>query len=126
MPYYFYIYNISSNDSAAIQTTRAKIYLFTIGTLYKIGSRILILASTGQGIFPSNVPARSHSGPQIVGLSYLGIDTGLLIGQMAFARVGDRILKLIAKRWGNGEMKPAYRLPLCCFGWAFYAGGILL
>jgi hypothetical protein len=32
-----------------------------MGTLYKIGSRILVLASTGQGIFPSNVPARSHS-----------------------------------------------------------------
>jgi hypothetical protein len=61
IPYYFYIYNISSNDSAAIQTTRAEIYLFTTGTLYKIGSRILVLASTGQGIFPSNVPARSHS-----------------------------------------------------------------
>jgi hypothetical protein len=61
IPYYFYIYNISSNDSAAIQTARAKIYLFTMGTLYKIGSRILILTSTRQGIFPSNVPARSHS-----------------------------------------------------------------
>ena len=38
MPHYFYIYNISSNDSAAIQTARAEIYLFTMGTLYKIGS----------------------------------------------------------------------------------------
>jgi ankyrin repeat protein len=61
MPYYFYIYNISSDDSAVIQTTRAEIYLFTMGTPYKIGSRILVLASMGQGIFPSNVPARSHS-----------------------------------------------------------------
>jgi hypothetical protein len=61
MPHYFYIYNISSDDSAAIQTARAEIYLFTTGTPYKIGSRILVLASTGQGIFPSNVPARSHS-----------------------------------------------------------------
>jgi hypothetical protein len=65
MPYYFYIYNISSNDSTAIQTIRAEIYLFTIGTLYKIGSRILILASTGQGIFPLNFPARSHSDVEI-------------------------------------------------------------
>jgi hypothetical protein len=38
MPHYFYIYNISSNDSAAIQTTKAEIYLFTMGTLYKINS----------------------------------------------------------------------------------------
>jgi hypothetical protein len=61
MPYYFYIYNISSDDSAAIQTAGAEIYLFTMGTPYKVGSRILVLASMGQGIFPSNVPARSHS-----------------------------------------------------------------
>jgi hypothetical protein len=66
IPYYFYIYNISFNNSATIQTARAKIYLFTTGTPYKIGSRILILASTGQGIFPSNVPARSHSDPSRV------------------------------------------------------------
>jgi hypothetical protein len=45
MPYYFYIYNISSNNSIIIQTIRAEIYLFTIGTLYKISSQILILAS---------------------------------------------------------------------------------
>jgi hypothetical protein len=42
------IYNISSDDSAAIQTARAEIYLFTTGTPYKIISRILVLASTGQ------------------------------------------------------------------------------
>jgi hypothetical protein len=33
-----------------------------MGTPYKIDSRILVLASTGQGIFPSNVPAQRHSG----------------------------------------------------------------
>jgi hypothetical protein len=66
MTHYFYIYNISSNDSAAIQTARAEIYLFTTGTPYKIGSRILILASMGQGIFPSNVPARSHSAQRYI------------------------------------------------------------
>jgi hypothetical protein len=62
MPHYFYIYNISSDDSAAIQTARAEIYLCTTETPYKIDSRILVLASMGQGIFPSNVPARRHSG----------------------------------------------------------------
>ena len=61
IPHYFYIYNISSNDFDAIKTARAEIYLFTTGTLYKIDSRILVLASTGQGIFPSNVPAPRHS-----------------------------------------------------------------
>jgi hypothetical protein len=48
VPHCFYIYNISSDDSAAIQTARAEIYLFTTGTPYKIISRILVLASTGQ------------------------------------------------------------------------------
>jgi hypothetical protein len=47
IPYYFYIYNISFDDSAAIHTARAEIYLFTMGTPYKIDSRILVLASTG-------------------------------------------------------------------------------
>jgi hypothetical protein len=61
MPHYFYIYNISSDDSATIQTARAEIYLCTTETPYKINSRILVLASMGQGIFPSNVPARRHS-----------------------------------------------------------------
>jgi hypothetical protein len=61
MPYYFYIYNISLNDFAVIQTIRAKIYLFTMGTLYKIGSRILVLASTGQGNLQKNLPVRRHS-----------------------------------------------------------------
>jgi hypothetical protein len=60
MPYYFYIYNISACNSVTIQTTRAKIYLFTMGTLYKIGSRILILASIGQGILQKKVPVRRH------------------------------------------------------------------
>jgi hypothetical protein len=58
MPHYFYIYNISLDDFAAIYTTRAEIYLFTTGTPYKIDSRILVLASTGQG----NLQKKSLSG----------------------------------------------------------------
>jgi hypothetical protein len=48
-PHYFYIYNISLYDFTAIQTARAEIYLFTMGTPYKIYSRILVLASYGGG-----------------------------------------------------------------------------
>ena len=62
MPHYFYIYNISLNDFTVIQTIRAEIYLFTTGTLYKIGSRILVLASMGQGNLQKNLPVRRHSG----------------------------------------------------------------
>jgi hypothetical protein len=49
MPHYFYTYNISSDDFATIQTMKAKIYLFTIGTPYKINSRTLVLASSEEG-----------------------------------------------------------------------------
>jgi hypothetical protein len=45
-----------------IKTARAEIYLFTTGTLYKIDSRTLVFAPSGQGFFHSNLPARSHSG----------------------------------------------------------------
>jgi hypothetical protein len=47
---------------SVINTTRAKIYLFTTGTLYKIDSRTLVFAPSGQGFFYLNLPARSHSG----------------------------------------------------------------
>jgi hypothetical protein len=33
-----------------------------MGTLYKIDSRTLVFAPSGQGFFHSNLPARSHSG----------------------------------------------------------------
>jgi hypothetical protein len=61
MPHYFYTYNISSDDFAVIETTRAEIYLFTMGTPYKINSRTLVLASSGEGFYHSNIPPRSHS-----------------------------------------------------------------
>jgi hypothetical protein len=61
MPHYFYTYNISSDDFAVIETIRAEIYLFTMGTPYKINSRTLVLASSGEGFYHSNIPPRSHS-----------------------------------------------------------------
>ena len=50
-PHYFYMYNISTCDFGAMQTPRAEIYIFTMGTPYKISSRILVLASLRTGIF---------------------------------------------------------------------------
>ncbi|KAI9700577.1 MAG: hypothetical protein M1820_006731 [Bogoriella megaspora] len=44
-----------------------------------------------------------------VGLTYLGIGIGLLVGLGAFGFASDRILK--AKTKNGGEMKPEYRLP---------------
>jgi hypothetical protein len=56
-PYYFYMYSISSTDFAAIETPRAEIYKFTMGTPYKINSRTLVFASPGGGIFPFKCPS---------------------------------------------------------------------
>ena len=71
-PHYFYIYNISSYDFAAIQTARAEIYLFTMGTPYKIYSRILVLASYGGGKLTVKCPSpetlrKKSSGGILVG-----------------------------------------------------------
>jgi hypothetical protein len=43
-----------------------------------------------------------------VGLTYLGIGIGNLVGVLIFAIVSDRIMK---KKSISGEMKPEYRLP---------------
>ena len=51
MLYYLYIYSISVCDFGAIQTPRAEIYIFTMGTPYKISSRTLVFASLRTGIF---------------------------------------------------------------------------
>jgi hypothetical protein len=75
MPHYFYTYNISSDDFAVIETTRAEIYLFTMGTPYKINSRTLVLASSGEGFYHSNIPPRSHSAVTLnLGYRFLWID----------------------------------------------------
>jgi hypothetical protein len=55
--YIIYLYN----NSSAIQTIKAEIYLFTMGTPYKINSRTLVFASSGEGFFPLNIPPRRHS-----------------------------------------------------------------
>jgi len=43
-----------------------------------------------------------------VGLTFLGIGIGSLLGVIIFGLASDRIVKAKAK---NGEMKPEYRLP---------------
>ena len=43
-----------------------------------------------------------------VGLTYIGIGIGMILGMVAFGAASDRILKAKTK---NGEMKPEYRLP---------------
>ena len=49
-----------------------------------------------------------HFGQGTVGLTYLGIGVGSLIGVIIFGIASDKILKAKSK---NGEMKAEYRLP---------------
>jgi predicted MFS family arabinose efflux permease len=59
-----------------------------------------------------------HFKPNIVGLAYLGLGVGYLLGQFVFAGLSDNILKKKAKMAASqgGEMKPEYRLPLAVGG----------
>jgi hypothetical protein len=67
------MYNISSDDFAVIQTIGAEIYLFTIGTPYKIDSRTPVFASSGEGFYHSNLPPPRRSGVATL-LNILEID----------------------------------------------------
>ncbi len=68
-----------------------------------------------------------------VGLIYLGCGLGQFIGIFIIGAISDRILRSMAQRSEDGEMKPEYRLPpllpssvlmpigLLFYGWAAYA-----
>lgn len=59
-----------------------------------------------------------HFKPNLVGLAFLGLGVGYLLGQFTFASLSDRMLKRRAAQAkdGKGEMKPEYRLPLAAVG----------
>jgi hypothetical protein len=63
-----------------------------------------------------------HFSTKTVGLSYLGVGIGFLVGQAIFAKLGDAILVRLSGKKG-GEMKPEYRLPLGCVGGIFIPVG---
>jgi hypothetical protein len=49
--------------------------------------------------------------PQIVGLVYIGLGIGNFIGLALLGGTSDRIAKRLAKKNGDEEIKPEYRLP---------------
>jgi predicted MFS family arabinose efflux permease len=57
-----------------------------------------------------------HFRPSIVGLSYLGLGVGYIVGQFVFAALSDNILRRKTAKDGKGLMKPEYRLPLAVWG----------
>lgn len=52
-----------------------------------------------------------HFSNGIVGLTFLGIGLGSMLGLVIFGILSDRLLKILTARSGTGEMKPEYRLP---------------
>jgi MFS family permease len=59
-----------------------------------------------------------HFKPNIVGLAYLGLGVGYLVGPIVFASLSDRLLKRNAAKTAgeSAGMKPEYRLPLAIVG----------
>jgi Major Facilitator Superfamily len=51
-----------------------------------------------------------HFSASISGLSYIGVGIGFMLGQATFSFGSDRILRRLAARKNNAEMKPEYRL----------------
>jgi MFS family permease len=60
-----------------------------------------------------------------VGLTFLGIGVGSMLGLVIFGLVSDLIVKRMSKR-GKGEMKPEYRLPPLIPGSLLVPMGLLL
>ncbi|KAF2177119.1 MFS general substrate transporter [Zopfia rhizophila CBS 207.26] len=54
-----------------------------------------------------------HWGSDVVGLSFLGLGVGSIIGVCVFGAISDKILKRLS---AGGEMKPEYRLPPLLIG----------
>lgn len=61
-----------------------------------------------------------------VGLVYIGMGAGMLIGLLALGLTSDRISKSLAARYNNGTMKPEYRLPPLIFGGLFVPIGMFI
>ncbi|RDW67661.1 hypothetical protein BP6252_09057 [Coleophoma cylindrospora] len=84
----------------------------TYGTLYLLFTTMTMVFEDQYGISSQNV-----------GLTYLGLGVGQMIGVTAFGMVSDAILRRMAGK--GGELKPEYRLPPMAAGVVFIASGLL-
>jgi predicted MFS family arabinose efflux permease len=83
-------------------------------------SYFYLLFATLPSVFEENYGFSTR----IVGLSYLGVGIGFLVGQMSYARLGDAIMRRMTRKSESTQMKPEYRLPLCIVGGAFVPIGL--
>lgn len=65
-----------------------------------------------------------HFGSGPVGLVYLGIGIGSMLGLVCFGALSDRLLKRMTAKSATGEMKPEYRLPPLLPGCLFIPIGL--
>ncbi|CZR58586.1 related to multidrug resistant protein [Phialocephala subalpina] len=79
---------------------------------------IYLLFTTMSSVFEENFGIPTEN----VGLVYLGIGIGQILGVTIFGFVSDRILRRLSK---GGEMKPEYRLPPLLFGVGMTGAGLL-
>ncbi|MCJ1240748.1 hypothetical protein MMC14_008752 [Varicellaria rhodocarpa] len=60
------------------------------------------------------------------GLVYMGLALGSVAATFVAARTSDRILKFLAARNADGEMRPEYRLPTIAIGAPLIAVGLII
>lgn len=62
----------------------------------------------------------------IVGLVYIGLGVGMLLGLAILGTQSDPIMKRLAKKHNDGKFKPEYRLPLLMYSGPFIPVGLFL
>ena len=62
----------------------------------------------------------------IVGLVYIGLGVGMLIGLFLLGAGSDRLMKHLAKKHNNGVPKPEYRLPPMIYSSPFIPVGLFI
>lgn len=78
-----------------------------------------ILFTTFTGVFEKQY----HWKGGVVGLSYLGVGLGSLIGQMTYVYFGNKSVNRHIKR---GDFKPEHRMPLMCLGAFLIPAGLFM
>ena len=67
-----------------------------------------------------------HFSENNVGLVFIGMGVGMLLGLFLLGSTSDRLSKGLAARYNNGTMKPEYRLPPLIIGGCFIPIGMFI
>ncbi|KAF8859924.1 MFS general substrate transporter [Acephala macrosclerotiorum] len=81
---------------------------------------VYLLFTTMSSVFEENFNIPTEN----VGLMYLGMGSGQILGVTIFGFVSDKILRKLSSKNG-GEMKPEYRLPPLLFGVGMTGAGLV-